>query len=816
VSELDLGGPGWELTEAGSDRRYPADVPGCVHSDLLAAGAIDDPFWRENEAAVAWIGDRDWCYARRFDVPAEVFEREHQLLRFAGLDTLATVTLNGRVVLTADNMHRQWEVDATGLLRRSGNVLAVTFASANAEIRRRQAGRRLPGWYGISSIEGAGWLRKQLSNFGWDWGPSLVTAGIWRPVSLIGWDDVLLTDVVIAQRHSDGTVALDVSVSSAEPMPSGCLLSVEVRGPEGELAASAVVDGGSATVDVPDPQLWWPNGLGAQPLYRVDVAVLGADGAVVAWASRRVGLRTLRLVREADADGETFGFECNGVPFFAKGANWIPADAVVARASAQTLRSLVFDAAAANMNMLRVWGGNVYEEDAFYDACDEAGICVWQDAAFACVTFPSFDAAYVANVQAELADNIRRVRHHPSLALWCGNNELEMGLVGDDWNDWQMPWDDYAPFVDEVVGGVVRELDPDRDYWPGSPHTPGELRRESNSPAAGDAHLWAVWHGGQSGTWYRTSTHRFVSEFGFQSYPHPATMAAVTEPGDRDLASPVIDAHQKATAAGASGNAELARQLVRHFRTPASWDGLIWQTQLLQSLTVTTGLEHWRRSMDRTRGALYWQLNDCWPGPSWSSIDYFGHWKALHHAARRAFAPVMLSLLEDAASSTVEVHVTNETRAPVDVPMEWTVVRTDGEVLASGTEKATVEAQTSRRVVTVDAGAHVAAHGARNVLVFATVANLPEQRAMTAFVPIKHLSLQDPQLSISRDGDSVTVTATRPAPWVWLDAGGDAPLRVSDNFFAMLPGTYTVSLEGSSPAGELGAMSLLDTVSGWS
>lgn len=809
---IDLGGAAWEVTDLSTGERCRAVVPGSVHLDLLRAGVIEDPFWRENEAALAWIGDRNWRYTRRFNVTDDVLDRRHHLLRFSGLDTLAEVTLNGHAILTADNMHRSWDVDVTGLLRHEGNDLVVTFASANAEIRRRQAARRLPGWYGISSIEGTGWLRKQLANFGWDWGPSLVTAGIWRPVELVGWDDVMITDVMVAQHHEQGAVALDIHVETSPPLPPGHLVSVELREPGGHLVASTVVAGGApSTMDVPEPRLWWPNGLGDQPLYDVAVSILNADRSVTAAQSRRIGLRTLRLVREPDDEGESFGFECNGVAFFAKGANWIPADAVVARADIAVLRRLVFDAAAANMNMLRVWGGNVYEEDAFYEACDEAGICVWQDAAFACVTFPSFDRGYVANVQAELADNIRRLRHHPSLALWCGNNELEMGLVGDSWNDWQMPWDDYVPFMDGAVGGVVRRLDPQRDYWPGSPHTPGDLRRESNSPTAGDAHLWTVWHGGKPGTWYRTSRHRFVSEFGFQAYPHPATMAAVTEPADRDLASPVIDAHQKATAAGASGNAELARQLVQNFRTPGSWDALIWQTQLLQALTVTTGFEHWRRSMSRTRGVLYWQLNDCWPGPSWSSIDYFGQWKALHYAARRAFAPVLLSLVEDTARSTVELHVTNDTAEPVTVPVAWTVVHTDGAVLASGTEKATLEGQADQLVTTVDAAPQVSRHGARAVLVFAAIPDLPTQRSMAAFVPAKHLSLQDPALSLTREGDKITVRATRPAPWVWLDAGGEQPLRLSDNFFAMPPGDYTVSIETAQTT-DIRALSLLDTL----
>ena len=807
---IDLGGDAWEVTDLATGEQTPAVVPGSVHLDLLRAGVIDDPFWRENEAAVAWIGDHDWRYARGFDVSEDAFERQRHLLRFSGLDTLAEVTLNGRSILTADNMHRVWDVDVTGLLRRDGNELVVTFASPNAEIRRRQSKRRLPGWYGISSIEGAGWLRKQLSNFGWDWGPSLVGAGIWRKVELICWDDVLIEDVVISQRHEAGSVTLDLRVETSAPLAPEHVVSVELREPDGRLVASNVAGDAAVTMEVVDPQLWWPNGLGGQPVYRVDVSIRRADGSVTATASRRIGLRTLRLVRQPDDDGETFGFECNGVPFFAKGANWIPADAVVGRADPEMLRRLVFDAAAAHMNMLRVWGGGIYEEDAFYDACDEAGVCVWQDAAFACVTFPTFDAAYVANVQAELADNIRRLRHHPALALWCGNNELEMGLVGETWNDWQMAWDDYVPFMDGVVADVVRQLDPDRDYWPGSPHTPGPARTESNSPSAGDAHLWTVWHGGKPGTWYRTSTHRFVSEFGFQAYPHPATMAAVTEPADRDLSSPVIDAHQKATAAGATGNAELARQLVQHFRTPSSWDGLIWQTQLLQALTVTTGLEHWRRSMSRTRGVLYWQLNDCWPGPSWSSIDYAGHWKALHHAARRAFAPVLLSLVEDTGAFTVDIHVTNDTHDAVTLPIEWSVLRTDGVLLASGAEKATIEAQADASVLRVDAAAHVGSHGARDVLVFASIPDLPEQRAMASFVPVKHLTLHDPELSVGRDGDRLTITATRPSPWVWLDATGGSPLRASDNFFPMMPGAYTVSVEGPLSK-EISVRSVLDT-----
>lgn len=809
VTTLHLDGEGWRLTDLASEVSYDASVPGSVLKDLIAAGAVADPFYRENEKTCAWVGEREWRYWRSFDVEPELAGRRRHVLRFHGLDTLATVRLNGDIVLVADNMHRTWEIDVTGRIRGGANEIEVQFASPLTEIRARQSARRLPGWYGIMCAEGTGWLRKQLSNFGWDWGPALVTAGIWRSVELIGYDDTMLAHVDVDQAHDGTGVTVTVRADAVGNPPGDSSLAVEVRAPDGSVIASVTREGLVADVRIESPLLWWPRGLGEQPLYTLWAQLMTRDGVVVDTWSRRIGLRTLRLDRSQDADGETFGFVCNGVPFFAKGANWIPADAVVGRASAGDLRARVQDAVDAHMNMLRVWGGGIYEEDAFYDACDELGLCVWQDAAFACVTFPGFDPGYVGNVRVEFEQNVRRLRHHPSLALWCGNNELEMGLVGDEWTDTTMSWADYTPLMDGVLADVVRRLDPDRDYWPASPHTPGENRKDSNDPGAGDAHLWHVWHGGQPATWFRTTAHRFVSEFGFESLPHPATIAAFTLPEDRDLASPVLDAHQKATALGASGSAEIARQLVQHFRTPASFDDLVWQSQFLQAHFITTGVEHWRRSMARTRGALYWQLNDCWPGPSWSSVDSHGRWKALHYAIRRAYAPVLLSLVEDRTTSAVEVHVTNDTTADVTAIVEWSIVRTDGTVVASDSAVASVGPQRDALVTTVDAASAIAAYGPRDVLVFASLREFSEQRAVAAFVPVKHLSLADPGLAVSRAGRSVRITAQRPALWVWLDAG-DQPLRASDNFFALPPGSYIVEVDVPRDA-TLTVRSLVDT-----
>lgn len=809
MTVVDLGGHGWELTDVATGSSYAARVPGSVLLDLIRAGVVDDPFFRENEKACAWVGEREWHYRRRFDA-ADVIGRRHQLLRFHGLDTLATVRLNGDVVLDADNMHRRWEVDVTDRLRETDNELEVVFASPMAEVRARQTARPLPGWHSIMCVEGTGWLRKQLSNFGWDWGPALVTAGIWRRVELIGYDDALLADVEIRQRHRDGRVELTVRARTSPPAWDDGSIVVELRSPDGGLAASTTAAGLTTDLGVEDPRLWWPRGLGAQPLYQLVVHLIDADGVLVDAWSRRLGLRTLRLARDADADGESFGFVCNGVPFFAKGANWIPADAVVGRATPADLRARLHDAADAHMNMLRVWGGGVYEEDEFYDACDELGICVWQDAAFACVTFPGFDPAYVDSVRLEFEDNVRRLRHHPSLALWCGNNELEMGLVGDAWTESTMSWSDYRPLMDDVLADVVRRLDPQRDYWPASPHTPGAERADANSATAGDAHLWAVWHGGRPASWYRSSEHRFVSEFGFESMPHPATIAEFTVPADRDVASPVMDAHQKARAAGATGTAELMRTLVQRFRTPATFDDLVWQTQLVQAAVVTTGIEHWRRSMARTRGTLYWQLNDCWPGPSWSSVDSSGRWKALHYAVRRAYAPVLLSLVEDTNRHVVDVHVTSDLLTRTSCTLDWALVHTGGRILDASSQRVDVEPQRAVHACTVEAAEVVRVHGTRNVLFFASLREHRKQRAVTSFVPPKHLSLEDPRLAVVRDGRSVTVRANRPALWVWLDAG-DTSLRASDNFFCLPPGSYTVDVDADEDV-PLTVRSLVSTV----
>jgi beta-mannosidase len=452
-------------------------------------------------------------------------------------------------------------------------------------------------------------------------------------------------------------------------------------------------------------------------------------------------------------------------------------------------RRLLEDAASAHMNMLRVWGGGIYEDDRFYDLCDELGLCVWQDFMFACATYPTFDKAFLKNVEAEARDAVRRLRHHPSLVVWCGNNELEQGLVGEKWDDRRMSWKDYSRLFDELLPQVVRELDPDRDYWPSSPHSPLGDRHNYNNPECGDAHLWSVWHGKQPFEWYRTISPRFCSEFGFQSFPEPRTVRDYTETGDRNLTGFVMEHHQRS----GSGNALIVHYLTDWFRLPSRFEGWLWVSQILQGLAIQYAVEHWRRNRPRTMGALYWQLNDCWPVASWSSIDWAGRWKALHYLARRFFAPILLSAVEDSERGIVDLHVTNDGGA-VDGRLTWTLTTADGQAVTRGESEIRLPLAGSRRAVRLRFGEAMAEHGPRNLILWADleVGGRTASSALATFARPKHFELTDPKIRVSvtnqRGGEyKVRLRARKPALWAWLEVE-DTDARYSDNFLHLQPG----------------------------
>ena len=814
----------WQVQRVGDDEALPARVPGCIHADLRRAGRIPDPYFRDHERQLQWIGEADWTYRRTFTVPATFGRAPVVRLCCDGLDTLATVCLNGHVVARADNMYRPWAWDVGALLREGANTLEITFASPLPVMARAQRERRtLPEWHGPLEPAGRGWIRKQPSNFGWDWGPVLITAGIWRSIYLEAVHAARIADVHVQQTHApEGAVRLQVFVA-AEVVRDAALRARCTLRLDGDVVASAegAMAAGEAEIglDVPRPRLWWPRGMGDQPLYAVELELVDGSGAVHDAWRRAVGLRTLRLVRQPDAWGESFHFEANGVPFFAKGANWIPADALITEADPARVEALLEAAAAAHFNMVRVWGGGVYETDAFYDACDRLGLCVWQDFMFACSAYPASNDAFLESVEAEAEAAVRRLRHHACLALWCGNNEIEQGLAGDAWTDAHMAWDDYDRLFNGVLPRVVEQMDPERSYWPGSPHTPGN-RAHFNDPTRGDAHLWDVWHGRQPFEWYQTAAHRFCSEFGFQSFPEPRTVSAFTRPEDRNVTSYVMEQHQRSGA----GNALILHYLLAWFRLPTAFEATLWLSQMLQGLAIQSAVEHWRRSMPRAMGTLYWQLNDCWPVASWSSVDYYGRWKALHHFARRFYAPLLVSGV--AEEGRVTVHATSDRRAAARCTLRWTLTTAAGEPLDAGTHAADVPAQSSHALVTLDVSRWLEARGPRDVLLWLALheedAEETVSENLVLFARPKHLELEAPgiahTITPSADGGfAVTLAASRTALWVWLTLT-DADAHLSDNFFHLRPGqTRCIHLRPRAPMrleavqAQLRVQSLVDT-----
>jgi beta-mannosidase len=766
-----------------------ATVPGCIHKDLLRAGLIPDPQFRDNEKLVQWVGETDWTYQREFEIPAELLDHEHVELVCDGLDTLATLRINGEALARTDNMHRRYRFAVAALLVAGNNRLEIAFDSPVRAVRERQAQFALPHWPGDCITPGFSWLRKAHCNFGWDWGQKLATCGIWRPIRLEAWSGARLGDVRIDQEHGGGGVTLTVRPEIIG-VAAGCRITLSHQGRE--LAAAEGTGEAPVHLSVESPRLWWPSGMGDQPLYTVRVEVLGSKRAVLATRELRTGLRTLRLRREKDPWGESFVFEVNGRRFFAKGANWIPTDNYGTCGDVAHYRHLLESAAAANMNMLRVWGGGIYEEDLFYDLCDELGLCVWQDFMFACAGYPLDDEMFVDNIRQEAVDNVRRLQHHACLALWCGNNELELGwksgwgLLGDAWQPGllgKMPKELHAKVFDRLLAEVVCDHG-GQDYWPGSPHSPTGDRKDSNNPACGDAHLWDVLMEGKPFAFYATCDHRFVSEFGYQSLPSPRLLDRVTEPADRNLTSRIMDWHQRMPV----GSGIILRHLAQHLPLPGDFAMTVWATQILHAILLETAIGHWRRNVPRTMGVLNWVLNDVWPGMTNATIDSAGGWKAPQYALRRLYAPLLVSGVVAPDRDAVDVHVSSDLSAPTEVELTWTLLRTDGAVLAQGRRAATVAGLTDSLAHRIELGEYRRCEGEENLLLWIelTAPGGKVSESVVTLVPLKHLNLFDPQLRVEAIGATCRLTVQRPALWVWADA--PVGQSWSDNFFHLRPG----------------------------
>jgi len=769
---LSLNGP-WQAAQADAveTESIRATVPGCIHTDLLAAGKIADPFFRDNEQGVQWVSEKTWVYRRVFDVPEETLQFKQVLLRCEGLDTLASIKINGQEVGTADNMFRLWEFDVKAALRAGENGIEITFRSPLPVMRERDAERHLYEWIGSHEPQGRAYVRKEPCNFGWDWGPVLITCGIWRNISLEALNHARLRDVLILQDHAVPnrvTLSFQVTADGASPKT---LQAAIVVGHKGETVAKTTValpDGsGHAAVDLDNPKLWWPAGMGEAALYEARVELRDAGGNALDTLSRRIGLRTIKLLEKDDQN--SLRFEVNGIPFFSKGANWIPADAFANRVTPEVLRRYAADAVAVNMNTLRFWGGGFYEDDALFDACDEMGLCVWLDFKFACSAYPAFDDAFLESVRLEARDNLRHLRDHPCIAVWCGNNEISL-MTKENWSKDSMGRADYDKLFKGLLAGQVKEFAPQANYV-------------SGSPDCGDTHNWQVWHGGKNFDEYRKLT-GFMSEFGFQSFPEPRTVRSFTTEEDRaSLVTPILTWHQRSP----KGNEKIRDMINTYFNPPKDWESSLWLSQILQGYGIKIGAEYWRQTMPKSMGCVFWQYNDCWPVISWSSVDYFGRWKALHYLARRFYAPILVSGLENPANGTIDVFLTSDRQAACRGTLSWQVTDLAGQVLRSESTALDIPARQSQKVKTLDLADLTQAHGNNNVLAWLEVMvdgkNVSEN--LVSFALPKDLKLGDPRLKAAiaktSQGFRVTLAAQQPALWAWLSLE-EYDAKYSDNF----------------------------------
>ena len=776
----------WQLS-AGHRSLESVDmqIPGTVLSGLLAAGKIKDPFYRTNEDATRALFWKDYVFTRTFDVDEELLAQQHIVLVCEGLDTLAEISINGTFLAKTDNMHRTWKFQAKKLLHPGKNEIQIVFRSVLRFIEDYpyEAHKKI-NYIPCGSMKGNQLLRKAHSMFGWDWGPQTIDAGIFRDIYLQGYSHARIEDIRIHQQHAKN-VSVQTSITLSESVP-GQKLCVELSedGADKPLQTKLCKTNadGVAAVDfvIENPKLWWPNDYGDQPLYIVRTTLLDEDGTSLESIIRRIGLRTLTISQEKDEWGNEFAFCVNGVKIFTRGGNYIPDDCLYTRITEKKLDYILESCRRAHFNCVRVWGGGYYPSDAFYDLCDEKGLIVWQDLMYACNVYDVTDA-FAENCRQETYDNVRRLRHHASLGLWCGNNEIESAW--DHWGDFQKETPylraDYIRLFEEVLPKAVQEADGETFYWHSSPSSGGCFDNPDDANR-GDTHYWDVWHGQKPFTDYRKYFFRFCSEFGFQSFPCAKTVNSFTLEDDRNIFSRVMESHQKNDAA----NGKMLYYLSENLRYPKDLTHLLYASQVLQGMAIKYGVDHWRRNRGRCMGTLYWQINDDWPAPSWSSIDYFGRWKALHYMAQKFYAPHAVSMtLED---HRCHVYFSNESFETTEYSLTLSIRDLSGNVLETYETKGNSPAFSAIETAVVDICSW---EDQKDDVFLEAVIHTKDQKVLKdveTLVPYKYLNLKNPIISTeaeeTNDAFILHISSDCFAPFVALDFD-DADVIFSDNFF---------------------------------
>ena len=806
---LNLNGS-WAL-RADDGTAVEAQVPGSVIEALLKAKQIPDPYYGVNEydEKIRAVLFRDWTFSRSFRVPASFFEKNKKIeLVFESIDTVADVFLNGEKIGSAENMFRIYRFPVTDKLRKEGkNIVSVRIYSpvnaANAAAEKY--GSSLMPVFAAGMAKGIPYIRKSWFSYGWDWGISLPDSGLNRDVSLVAVEEARLAAVPLRTAISFGNEepfpAAESAVISCLPETDGAadglLFRLTVDG-HGDRQSVTVAAGEEASITLQNPKLWYTHDLGEQNRYNVKAELLRKDGSVIDTQMFKTGIRELKLIRERDVYGESFYFELNKIPLFARGGNWIPCDTLIPRGVRSGLiEERLGDCLDMHFNMVRIWGGGQYEEDRFYEFCDENGILVWQDFPFACYATPHLDSFY-ENVAEEVKDQLRRIVNRPSLAILCGNNEIEKG-----WKEWGFTlfFPEHKPgyryLFEELLPELTARYAPQIPYWPSSPSAGGNFRKTCN-PRYGDSHNWHVWHGGLDYTAYRRYPARFMSEFGFQSFPDMKTVRQFTPPGEEAFDSPTMKVHQKNPA----GNGLILSYMRREFNDPGEFPKQVVLSQLTQALAMECGIDYWRahRTNEQCMGALYWQINDTWPNASWSAVDYFGRKKALYYYSKRFYAPVTAVVLEKSAG--YRVFLVNDTAMEQSVAFNGVIQSAAGEEIQTETAELTLPPASSTEILR----GRVPLSKKNDAVFFWTLTDTDGNEinyGMKMFAKAKKVNLENPGLKISApqktaDGWKVTVSTEKPALFVHFDA--DFDFEVSDNFFSLPKnGSRTVTLQTEAP-----------------